>query len=608
MSEGRRSALVVANDDYGDQRLRRLRAPAADARELARVLSDPEIGGFEVDVSLNEPEHVVRRRLSAFFDNRGVDDVLLLHLSCHGLKDEDGRLYFATPDTEMDHLDATSIPSEFVNRQMTRSRSRRIVLLLDCCYSGAFARGLLSRAGDRVDIKERFDGRGRIVLTASSAMEYSFEGDEVAGQGQPSVFTSALVRGLSSGAADRNRDGFISVDELYEFAYDQVRAVTPSQTPGKWVFDVQGDFYIARSGLEKPAEAAGLPTELLAATKSPFAHVRAGAVAELGALLNGSDETLSAGARAALDELANDDSQRVVMAVARLSDSDESAPGGSPSERRPEPPPQPAPPEPRVAARLPAVVLVAALALLAGLPIPVIASSYEGWNFFAVMSPFEVCGAVVAGWLVARALKNERMSTARAAGILIAVGVLMTVASLGAIKFSVQRINSAATLLACVVLLGSVAILMSGMACVRAWSTTAAYAPLDPGALLLAIAGAGLAFAALFVNYDGYSSLWTEVGEGTSAEFFFGPAAAVAVIVVGMVMLGSWPRLGAGLLAAVGVQTALIFLGVIFAAWRAVGEVGDVRPAGFIGLAGGLFAASAGAYASRSGRMVARRS
>jgi uncharacterized caspase-like protein len=225
--------MVVANDDYQDRTLRRLRAPAVDATELARVLRDPDIGGFDVEIALNEPEHGVRRRLSAFFDNRGVDDLLLLHLSCHGLKDEDGRLYFATPDTEMDHLDATSIPSEFLNRQMTRSRSRRIVLLLDCCYSGAFARGLLSRAGDRVDIKERFEGHGRIVLTASSAMEYAFEGGELAGEGSPSVFTSALVRGLSTGDADRNHDGFISVDELYDFAYDQVRAVTPSQTPGQ---------------------------------------------------------------------------------------------------------------------------------------------------------------------------------------------------------------------------------------------------------------------------------------------------------------------------------------------------------------------------------------
>jgi hypothetical protein len=171
MSGGTRTAFVVANDAYDDPRLRRLRAPSADADELGRVLRDAEIGGFDVEVSINEPAHIVRRKLSTFFDDRGLDDLLLLHLSCHGLKDEDGRLYFATADTELDHLEATAIPSEFVNRQMTRSRSRRIVLLLDCCYSGAFATGLLSRAGDRVDIKDRFDGRGRVVLTASSAME-----------------------------------------------------------------------------------------------------------------------------------------------------------------------------------------------------------------------------------------------------------------------------------------------------------------------------------------------------------------------------------------------------------------------------------------------------
>lgn len=240
MTAGRRSALVVANDTYDDQRLSRLRAPATDAEQLASVLRNAEIGGFEVEVSLNEPEHVVRRKVSSFFDDRGPDDLLLLHLSCHGVKDEDGRLYFATPDTEIDHLDATSLPADYVNRQMTKSRSRRIVLFLDCCYSGAFARGMMNRGDERMDIMERFDGRGRIVLTASSAMEYSFEGDQLAGEGKPSVFTSALVEGLATGEADRDRDGFVSVDELYDFAFDRVRTVTPSQTPGKWVFDVQG--------------------------------------------------------------------------------------------------------------------------------------------------------------------------------------------------------------------------------------------------------------------------------------------------------------------------------------------------------------------------------
>ena len=217
----------------------------------------------------------------------------------------------------MDHLEATAIPSEFVNRQMTRSRSRRIVLLLDCCYSGAFATGFMSRAGDRVDLKDRFDGRGRIVLTASSAMEYSFEGDELEGEGKPSVFTSALVRGLATGEADRDRDGWISVEELYDYAYDQVRATTPSQTPGKWVFDVQGELFVARSKIEPEVEEATLPLGLLAAVKSPFAHVRTGAVQELAGLVDGPDEGVAVAARDALGELRKDDSRRVADAAAR---------------------------------------------------------------------------------------------------------------------------------------------------------------------------------------------------------------------------------------------------------------------------------------------------
>ena len=162
-ADGAREALVVAADAYGDARLRALRAPAQDAQELARVLGDPGIGDFRVSVSLNEPDHAVRRKISDFFHDRGRDDLLLLHISCHGLKDEDGTLYFASSNTEVDHLDATAVPSEFVNRAMTRSRSRRIVLLLDCCFGGAFARGLVHRAGDAVAIREEFEGQGRVV-------------------------------------------------------------------------------------------------------------------------------------------------------------------------------------------------------------------------------------------------------------------------------------------------------------------------------------------------------------------------------------------------------------------------------------------------------------
>ena len=243
----RREALIIAADRYDDQKLRGLRAPARDAEELARVLGDSEVGDFQVAVSLNEPDHVVRRKLSEFFRDRRRDDLLLLHVSCHGLKDEDGTLYFASSNTAVEHLEATAIPSEFVNRQMTKSRSRRIVLLLDCCFGGAFARGMVHRAGESVAIKEEFEGQGRVVLTASRAMEYAFEGDSREGDAQPSIFTSAIVEGLESGEADRDGDSRVSIDELYDYVYDRVREATPNQTPSKWTFDVHGDLYVARS-------------------------------------------------------------------------------------------------------------------------------------------------------------------------------------------------------------------------------------------------------------------------------------------------------------------------------------------------------------------------
>jgi hypothetical protein len=189
-----RYALIVANGTYRDEKLSRLRTPTRDAEALARVLNDPQIGDFSVELAIDEPEAVLRRKIATFFADRGRDDLLLLHFSCHGLKDDSGQLYFAAPDTEVAHLDATALSAEFVSRQMTRSRSRKVVALLDCCYSGAIARGLRFRGGDQVDLDDHLGGHGRVILTASSAMEYAFEGEELTGDGNPSVFTTAVVR------------------------------------------------------------------------------------------------------------------------------------------------------------------------------------------------------------------------------------------------------------------------------------------------------------------------------------------------------------------------------------------------------------------------------
>ncbi|MGC2571778.1 MAG: SIR2 family protein [Candidatus Nitrosopolaris sp.] len=250
---GKRLALVIAASKYNDPDLKKLNSPAQDAKTLGDILRDIKIGRFdEVKVLQDQPSYEIRGQIEEFFGDRSRDDLLLLYFSCHGIKDDEGQLHFATSDTYRKRLHSTAVSAGWVNGIMNRSRSKRQVLLLDCCYSGAFAKGMVAKAGDKeMHTKEHFDGHGRIILTASDSMQYSFEGDDLKEVGAPaadlSVFTQAIVQGLKTGEADRNKDGHISSDELYEYTFEKVTNKTPLQKPSKWTLGVEGDIIIAHS-------------------------------------------------------------------------------------------------------------------------------------------------------------------------------------------------------------------------------------------------------------------------------------------------------------------------------------------------------------------------
>ena len=226
-----RHALLIATESYADPALRRLTAPGADARELAAVLSDPSVAGFEVTTLIDEPHHVVGEAIGEFYRGRRRDELTLLYFTGHGVKDDDGSLYLAMANTRRDSLMFTALAAELVDRAMAGCLSRQKVLVLDCCYSGAFPAGKLAKAGTDVHTLERFQGRGRAVLTASDATQYSFEGDAVVGSAARSVFTRHLVAGLRDGSADLDGDGDVTVDELYSYVHERVVAEMPRQRP-----------------------------------------------------------------------------------------------------------------------------------------------------------------------------------------------------------------------------------------------------------------------------------------------------------------------------------------------------------------------------------------
>lgn len=302
-------ALVIANMEYQDASFAKLTAPGKDAEEFAQVLR--ELAAFDdVQVLLNEGEGKTRRSIARFFAERKRDDLLLMYFSGHGIRNEQGQLFLAANDTEISILEASGVPAEFVTNSMNNSRSQRQLLILDCCNSGAFAHGSKSASGvgKSMGIATAFEGSGfgRVVLTATDATQYAWEGDKVIGDTQKSVFTHFLIEGLK-GEADRNGDGCVDVDELYDYAYEEVVRRTPKQTPGKWSYKQQGDIILRDNIKVRDVKAVPLPPEILELLTHHNPAVRKTGVQDLIRFLNGKHLGLARAAEDKLREIASSD-------------------------------------------------------------------------------------------------------------------------------------------------------------------------------------------------------------------------------------------------------------------------------------------------------------
>ncbi|GAA5107896.1 caspase family protein [Nocardia iowensis] len=219
-----RDALILACGEVRDPSLPVLSSAGADALAFSQVLADPTIGGFRTRILTSPESQPARRAVEEFLGNRRRDDLLLLYFSGHGQLDEHARLHLATADTEIGLLHSTSLAADFLNGRMDASRSRRIVVVLDCCYAGAFPLG----AKGTPEPAHFLEGAGRAVLASSEALSPSYEAVE---PHRGSLFTRALARGLATGAADLDGDGRIEVGELYRYAHDLVQQIRPEQRP-----------------------------------------------------------------------------------------------------------------------------------------------------------------------------------------------------------------------------------------------------------------------------------------------------------------------------------------------------------------------------------------
>src|SRR6185436_11603737 len=97
------------------------------------------------------------------------------------IRDNFNNLYLCARDSHRERPVATGVSDAAVNALIQQSASSRVVIVLDCCYSGSF------KGGDEIPAQL---GAGRFVLTSSRRSELS---DDAGKDGDASVFTRFLV-------------------------------------------------------------------------------------------------------------------------------------------------------------------------------------------------------------------------------------------------------------------------------------------------------------------------------------------------------------------------------------------------------------------------------
>jgi hypothetical protein len=246
-----RWAVVIGVGRYESPDIPKLRYTVPDADAVYEVLTGP--GGFKkehvlllTDKTDKKPTYRNLKWALGTFLARSAkkDDTVLIYFAGHGAPEVDQRgierdgfsKYLVPTDAEPDDLYSTALPMDELTTIFGRIEAERVVVFLDSCYSGAaggrtFA-SKKTRAGhvDEEFLERLARSKGRAIVTASRATEVSIELPEL-GHG---IFTYYLVQGLK-GMADLNRDGIVTLQELYEYIEQEVskksRAVGGNQHP-----------------------------------------------------------------------------------------------------------------------------------------------------------------------------------------------------------------------------------------------------------------------------------------------------------------------------------------------------------------------------------------
>jgi uncharacterized caspase-like protein len=249
--------VVIGSEKFKDKRFD-LTYAVKDAGDIANaMINSKAFGKVNLKKVFNQSFTTDSvKKLSAFFADATINDVVMVFFAGHGYLDTDLSYYFPTYYTDFSDPKINSVPYKQFEGLFASVKPTRKLMFIDACFSGevdeedveftpveekketkkdssrsisvvAFSESTAMEMSKAVfsDLRQN---SGATIISSAGGTEAAFEG----AKWNNGLFTHCLLDGMTHLKADENRDKKITLSELQKFIAEEVNRLSEGkQTP-----------------------------------------------------------------------------------------------------------------------------------------------------------------------------------------------------------------------------------------------------------------------------------------------------------------------------------------------------------------------------------------
>ncbi|MFK8046765.1 MAG: caspase family protein [Crocinitomicaceae bacterium] len=264
--------VTIGVSNYQDSDFN-LKYSSKDANDMASLLNKSKAYSNIRTLSYYDTSFVknAQGEIASFLDTAKINDVIVFFYAGHGVLDDKFNYYLATHNMDFEKPEEKGLSFDGLENLFEDLNCRNKLMMIDACFSGEIDKSSLSidstmiESGDEIQFRSAQSAaiddngdmgifelskrvftdlrvsKGTNILSSSSGIEYSLEGDKW-GNG---LFTYVLKQGLENKAADLNDDKQIRILEMQVYLRETVSALSEgNQNPILRKENIKNNFVI----------------------------------------------------------------------------------------------------------------------------------------------------------------------------------------------------------------------------------------------------------------------------------------------------------------------------------------------------------------------------